>query len=222
VRWPPNHPPALISPNATSKSADADGPFGGLGVGVHQVHHDCRRPRTDRDGNEQRMHRMPDGRAAQRVLDRTRTNDLAQQAGERIARLVQGRQPLDAIDEGVGRELGLSTDEAARAMRERDIGDVVVTEGPTLAGVVTDRDIAVRCVAQGLAGDRTQLEQILSANVRFCREDQTVDEAVEMMQAAGIRRLPVVDSAGHTRMEATWISVPVGATVAAHSATHAA
>ena len=39
-------------------------------------------------------------------------------------------------------------DEAARAMRERDIGDVVVTDGPTLAGMVTDRDIVVRAVAE--------------------------------------------------------------------------
>ena len=40
-------------------------------------------------------------------------------------------------------------DEAAQAMRTQDIGDVVVTEGPTLAGVVTDRDIVVRAVAEG-------------------------------------------------------------------------
>jgi CBS domain-containing protein len=82
---------------------------------------------------------------------------------------------------------------AAQAMDELNVGAVPVCDGDKLIGMVTDRDIAVRCVAQGLPGDKTQLEQILSANVRFCREDQTVDEAVEMMQAAGIRRLPVVD-----------------------------
>ena len=59
--------------------------------------------------------------------------------------------------------------------------------------MMTDRDIVLRCVAQGLAADRTPVEQILSRDVRWCREDHTVDEAVEMMQAARIRRLPVID-----------------------------
>lgn len=83
---------------------------------------------------------------------------------------------------------------AAQAMDELNVGALPVCDGDKLVGMVTDRDIAVRCVAQGLPGDQTQVEQILSANVRFCREDQTLEEAVEMMQAAGIRRLPVLDS----------------------------
>jgi CBS domain-containing protein len=83
---------------------------------------------------------------------------------------------------------------AAQAMDELNVGALPVCDGDRLVGMVTDRDITVRCVAQGLPGESTQLEQVLSGNVRFCREDQTVDEAVEMMQAAGIRRLPVVDS----------------------------
>ena len=87
-----------------------------------------------------------------------------------------------------------SVQSAAQAMDELNVGAVPVCDGYKLVGMVTDRDIAVRCVAAGLAGDQTQLEQVLSANVRFCREDQSVEEAVEMMQAAGVRRLPVVDS----------------------------
>ncbi|HZH07423.1 MAG TPA: CBS domain-containing protein [Lautropia sp.] len=87
-----------------------------------------------------------------------------------------------------------SVQSAAQAMDELNVGAVPVCDGDKLVGMVTDRDIAVRCVAAGLPGDGTQLEQVLSANVRFCREDQSVEEAVEMMQAAGVRRLPVVDS----------------------------
>jgi CBS domain-containing protein len=82
---------------------------------------------------------------------------------------------------------------AAQAMDDLNVGAVPVCDGERLVGMVTDRDIAVRCVAPGMSGEQTPLEPILSANVRFCREDQTVDEAVEMMQAAGVRRLPVVD-----------------------------
>src|SRR5688572_30496717 len=82
---------------------------------------------------------------------------------------------------------------AAQAMDELDVGVLPVCDGTHLVGVVTDRDIALRCVAQGLPPDRTPLEQILSKEVKWAVEDQTVDEAAEMMQAAGIRRLPVVD-----------------------------
>ena len=96
---------------------------------------------------------------------------------------------------------------AAQAMDELDVGSLPVCDGKRLAGMVTDRDItlrceatepwhdySVRCVAPGLPPDQTQVGQILSGDVRWCRDDTTVDEAVEMMQAARVRRLPVIDS----------------------------
>ena len=82
---------------------------------------------------------------------------------------------------------------AAQAMDELDVGSLPVCDGKRLAGMVTDRDITLRCVAPGLPPDQTQVGQILSGDVRWCRDDTTVDEAVEMMQAARVRRLPVID-----------------------------
>jgi CBS domain-containing protein len=86
---------------------------------------------------------------------------------------------------------------AAQTMNELDVGALPVCDGERLVGMVTDRDIALRCVAPGLAGDRTPVQRILSTDVRYCHEDQTVDEAAEMMQAARIRRLPVIDADRH-------------------------
>ena len=83
---------------------------------------------------------------------------------------------------------------AAQAMDELDVGSLPVCDGKRLAGMVTDRDITLRCVAPGLPPDQTQVGQILSDDIRWCRDDTTVDEAVEMMQAARVRRLPVIDS----------------------------
>jgi CBS domain-containing protein len=84
-------------------------------------------------------------------------------------------------------------DEAARAMREADIGDVVVTEGPNLAGMVTDRDIVVRAVAEGRAAESTPVREVATGDVRALQPSQSVDEAIQAMREHDIRRLPVVD-----------------------------
>ncbi len=102
---------------------------------------------------------------------------------------------VDVMTRGVRTiEPAASIQAAAQLMAELDIGAVPVCDGARLVGMVTDRDITVRCVARGLAPDQLPVTQILSRDVRCCREDQTVDEAVEMMQAARIRRLPVIDA----------------------------
>jgi CBS domain-containing protein len=87
-----------------------------------------------------------------------------------------------------------SIESAAQAMAELDVGALPVCDGKRLVGMVTDRDITVRCVAQGLPPAHTPVGDIVSRDRRFCRDSQTVDEAAEMMQAAGIRRLPVIDA----------------------------
>jgi CBS domain-containing protein len=84
-------------------------------------------------------------------------------------------------------------DEAARAMRERDIGDVVVTEGPTLAGVVTDRDIVVRAVAERQDPTTTQLGTIATRDLVMIEQDATTDEAANVMRDRAVRRLLVCD-----------------------------
>lgn len=84
-------------------------------------------------------------------------------------------------------------DEAAQAMRDQGIGDVVVTRGPTMAGLVTDRDIVVRAIAPGLAPTTTTLGDITSPELVMVAETATVEEAVQAMRERSIRRLLVCD-----------------------------
>jgi len=84
-------------------------------------------------------------------------------------------------------------DEAARAMRERDIGDVVVTDGPTLAGVVTDRDIVLRAVAERRDTTSTSLAAIATRELVMIEQDASTDEAARVMRERAVRRLLVCD-----------------------------
>ncbi|WP_033343388.1 CBS domain-containing protein [Catenuloplanes japonicus] len=84
-------------------------------------------------------------------------------------------------------------DDAAQTMRERDIGDVVVTDGPALAGVVTDRDIVIRAVADGRDPRKVTLGQIASRDLVMIRQDASADEALGLMTEKAVRRLLVCD-----------------------------
>lgn len=83
--------------------------------------------------------------------------------------------------------------DAARAMRDADTGDVIVTDGGDLAGIVTDRDIAVRAVARGADPTATEVGSICSRELTVLEPDQTVDEAIALMRERAVRRLPVVE-----------------------------
>ncbi|MEU7903791.1 CBS domain-containing protein [Actinoplanes sp. NPDC049118] len=85
-------------------------------------------------------------------------------------------------------------DEAAQAMRDQAIGDVVVTEGPTLSGMVTDRDIVVRAIAAGLPTRTTTLASIASRELIMIDQTATVEEAVQAMRDRDVRRLLVCDA----------------------------
>jgi CBS domain-containing protein len=85
-------------------------------------------------------------------------------------------------------------DEAAQVMRDQGIGDVVVTHGPTMAGMVTDRDIVVRAVADGLPMATTTLEAIATREMIMVEQSATVDEALQAMRDRGVRRLLVCDA----------------------------
>jgi CBS domain-containing protein len=87
-----------------------------------------------------------------------------------------------------------SLTEVARLMRDRDIGDVLVTDGDRLRGIVTDRDIVVRCLAAA-DGDieRMNVADACSPDTITGRPDMTIDEAVGLMRTSAIRRLPVVE-----------------------------
>jgi len=82
---------------------------------------------------------------------------------------------------------------AAQAMEELDVGVLPVCDGERLVGVVTDRDIAVRGVAQGLVADTTTIDQVMSEEVRWCYEDDALDAALRKMGEVQLRRLPIVD-----------------------------
>ncbi len=85
-------------------------------------------------------------------------------------------------------------DEAAQVMRDQAIGDVVVTHGPTMAGMVTDRDIVVRAIAENLPPDTTTLESIATREIVMVEQTATVEEAVQAMRERGVRRLLVCDA----------------------------
>lgn len=85
--------------------------------------------------------------------------------------------------------------DAARAMRDRDIGDVVVLKPDgEVCGMVTDRDIVVRVVAEGRDPATTSLEEICSHEVFAVTPGDEVKRAVDLMMQRSVRRLPVMES----------------------------
>jgi CBS domain-containing protein len=89
---------------------------------------------------------------------------------------------------------GTMLDEAAQAMRDQGIGDVVVTHGPTMVGLVTDRDIVVRAIAENLPPKATALGAITSRELLMIEQSATVEEAVQAMRERAVRRLVVCDA----------------------------
>jgi CBS domain-containing protein len=83
---------------------------------------------------------------------------------------------------------------AARAMRDNDIGVVVVEQNGQLLGLVTDRDIVVRAVASDVNLSSTTLESICSKDVTSVSPEQSDTDAVQLMRQKAIRRLPVVQN----------------------------
>ncbi len=89
-----------------------------------------------------------------------------------------------------------SLTEAARLMRDADIGPLPVCEQGRILGVLTDRDITVRAIATGKVPESTRVVDVMSPEVVSCLESDDVRRAAEMMQSAQIRRLVVVDHDG--------------------------
>jgi CBS domain-containing protein len=82
--------------------------------------------------------------------------------------------------------------EAAQLMADLDVGALPVCDGERLLGMVTDRDIAVRGVAEGRSAD-TAVSEIMTEDVLYATEDQSVDEVMQQMSEAQVRRIPVID-----------------------------
>jgi len=83
--------------------------------------------------------------------------------------------------------------DVARVMRDSDVGVLPVGEGDRLTGVVTDRDIVVRTLANGKNPETTPVREAMSDRVLYCFEDQSTDEVARNMGEQQIRRLPVVN-----------------------------
>ncbi len=93
-------------------------------------------------------------------------------------------------------QVDTTLDAAARTMRGEDIGDVVVMDDDRLVGLVTDRDIVVRAVAEGMDPQTTTLGAVVSKDLATVRPDSTALEAALLMRERAVRRLLVCDDAG--------------------------
>jgi CBS domain-containing protein len=82
--------------------------------------------------------------------------------------------------------------DAARMMADSDIGSLPVGEDDRLVGVITDRDIAIRGVAQGKA-PTTKVSEVMSREVLYCFDDQDVEDVAQNMADEKVRRMPVVN-----------------------------
>jgi CBS domain-containing protein len=110
-----------------------------------------------------------------------------------------GETMAETIDEMMTTDLrtvrdGATIEEAARVMRDADIGDVIVLdEDGRVSGIVTDRDLVVRAVADGVDPAEGQVGSILNGAVVSIAPDESVDTALDLMRDHKIRRLPVID-----------------------------
>jgi CBS domain-containing protein len=92
---------------------------------------------------------------------------------------------------------GATLRDAADKMRSQDIGLISVCDGERFLGVLTDRDITVRAVAQGFDPNTTRVSDAMTPEVIYCFDDDDVQDAVKLMEQRQIRRLLVMDRAKH-------------------------
>ena len=94
---------------------------------------------------------------------------------------------VDLIDPGT------TLKDAACRMRDRDLGSLPVAEDGRLVGMVTDRDIVVKGVAEARDAGNTTAREVMSPKVLYCFDDQSVEEVLSNMGDVQVRRLPVLD-----------------------------
>jgi CBS domain-containing protein len=85
---------------------------------------------------------------------------------------------------------------AAKMMRDEDVGLAPIVEGDRLVGTLTDRDIAIRVVAEGRDPDSTLVREVASTDLVTVDPQQDLDEALRLMAEHQVRRLPVVEEDG--------------------------
>lgn len=104
-----------------------------------------------------------------------------------LVREIMARDPISLPSDA-------SVLDAARRMRDDDIGDVMVADVDNLLGIVTDRDLVVRVLAEGRDPARTPLAEVFSGELLSVEPEADVDEAARLMRENAVRRLPVVES----------------------------
>lgn len=106
-------------------------------------------------------------------------------------------EPAMKISEMMTRDVKMtapaqSIREAARMMADLDVGALPVADNDRLVGMITDRDIAVRAIASGRGPD-TPIRDVMTQEVKYCFEDQTLEEVAQNMGDIRLRRLPVLN-----------------------------
>ncbi len=90
-------------------------------------------------------------------------------------------------------DLGASVADAARIMRDADVGAVIVSQGDEVTGIVTDRDIVTRVLAEERDAQSTTVGDICSSDLVTVTPEDDLDQALRKMASAQVRRLPVVE-----------------------------
>ncbi len=83
--------------------------------------------------------------------------------------------------------------EVAKKMKELDVGSIPVGENDKLIGMVTDRDITCRAVANGRDLSKLTARDVMTKGIVYCRDSEDLDDALRIMESKKIRRLPVID-----------------------------
>ena len=93
--------------------------------------------------------------------------------------------------------------EAAKLMRDRHVGDLVVVENPDHPrkplGIITDRDLAIRVLTDTQSPDAFKIEDVMNRDLLVVRTDDGLFHATEALERAGVRRLPIVDQDGNLK-----------------------
>jgi uncharacterized protein (DUF2267 family)/CBS domain-containing protein len=114
-----------------------------------------------------------------------------------VSRKIPGANGLIKVADVMSRDVCLvspdhTLEETARYMAEQDIGFLPVGENDRLVGTITDRDIVARAVACGKNG-QSRVREVMTADVKYCFEDDSVDEVMQDMSDLQIRRMPVMN-----------------------------
>jgi CBS domain-containing protein len=88
-----------------------------------------------------------------------------------------------------------SVADAAKLMRDKDFGGVLCQDGDEVSGFLTDRDIAIRVVAEGKDPTSTTVSDVATTDLHTLSPDDTVDDAIKLVREHNVRRVPVIEGA---------------------------